>query len=292
MTKKSKKQDPNTTPSETQTAVTEKIKRRGKKAVEKKANALKRLKVTYVNVNSIKPNKYNPNRQNEHDFELLLKSMTEDGFTQPIVCQEDGTIVDGEHRWRAAKTLGYDEIPVVYVNMTEEQMKISTLRHNRARGSEDVELTATLLRDLQELGALEWAQDSLIMDDVEINSLLEDIPVSEALADEDFGESWEPDKVSPEEAAEAATTTRTLKDGAGTDVAVAMTEDALSATRTREKKIKEAKNEEERAQARIDSDIFRIQLTFTGAEAKIVKKALGDKPAEVLLNLCKSTLSA
>jgi len=286
------KTDPNTTPEETQAAVSEKVKRKGRKAIEKKAVALKRLKVEYVGVDSIKPNKYNPNRQNEHDFELLLKSMQEDGFTQPIVCQKNRTIVDGEHRWRAAKTLGYDEIPVVFVDMTDEQMKISTLRHNRARGSEDIELTAALMKDLQELGALDWAQDSLMMDDVEMNSLLEEIPVSEALAGDEFEESWEPDQVGPEEAAGTGVEARTVRDGAGTEVANASTGDALSAIRNREKKIQEAKNEEERAAIRRDTDIFRLRLTFTGDEATLVKKALGDKPAEALLTLCRDSLSA
>ena len=46
--------------------------RRGAKAVEKKASALSRLVVEYVDVDSIKPNDYNPNRQNESDFQITL----------------------------------------------------------------------------------------------------------------------------------------------------------------------------------------------------------------------------
>ena len=42
-------------------------------AVAKKAKQLKRLEVEYVPIDALKPNPYNPNRQNEHDFELLLQ---------------------------------------------------------------------------------------------------------------------------------------------------------------------------------------------------------------------------
>src|SRR3990167_3334570 len=107
---------------------------KGKKEIEKKANMLKELRIEYVPVESIHPNEYNPNRQSEHDFELLQRSMKDDGFTQPIIVQKNpdgsssGIIVDGEHRWKAAKAIGYKEIPVVFVDMTVEQMRISTLR--------------------------------------------------------------------------------------------------------------------------------------------------------------------
>ena len=41
------------------------------------------------------------------------------------------------------------EVPVVFVDMTREQMRVSTLRHNRARGSEDIDKSADVLKDLR-----------------------------------------------------------------------------------------------------------------------------------------------
>ena len=214
----------NTTPAETQEKVTEKIKKKGRKEVAKKNKVLESLDIQYINVNDIHPNEWNPNRQSEHDFELLLKSMREDGFTQPVVAikTDEGLIkiVDGEHRWRAAHTLGFDEIPVVITPMTEEQAKIATLRHNRARGSEDVDLTAELLRDLEKLGALDWAQDSLMMDDTEIQKMLEDIPAPEALAADEYTEAWEPGEMSGAQE-DAGTATREIQGASGVTVAAA-----------------------------------------------------------------------
>ncbi|OYT62419.1 hypothetical protein B6U67_04495 [Methanosarcinales archaeon ex4484_138] len=277
----------NTSPEETQATVEAKIIKKGKKTIEKRFQTLKQLKIEYVPVGSIHPNEYNPNRQSEHDFELLVSSMQEDGFTQPIVCQQDGTIVDGEHRWRAAQAIGMSEIPVVFVNMTAEQMRISTLRHNRARGSEDVELSAQLLADLQELGALDWAQDSLLMSDDEINKLLEDIPAPEALAAEEFSTAWEPDQLgATEDSGEVSSHITRVGDGDAHIESAASTK-AVADIREREKKLKEAKTSEEREMVRKESDVYRLSLMFSGDEATLIKSVLGSEPANKIIEMCK-----
>lgn len=163
------------------------------KKVKKNFNTLQVLKVEYVSVTSIYPNPYNPNRQSDREFELLLKSMEEDGFTQPVVVQrKDNSIVDGEHRWRAANRLGMKELPVVFVDMTPAQMRVSTLRHNRARGSEDIELTIKMFQDLRSLGALDHAIDSLGMTEKEMNFLIDDLPAPEQMAAEEYHSAWVP----------------------------------------------------------------------------------------------------
>jgi len=252
------------------------LERRGRKVVEKTATKLQKLKVDYVPIGTIHPNKYNPNRQSDHDFELLMRSIEEDGFTQPVLVQAmTRTIVDGEHRWRAAAELGMTEIPAVFVDMTVEQMRISTLRHNRARGSEDIELSAQVLRDLRELGALDWAMDSLILDDEEVTMLLDDIPAPEILSSEEFSEAWE-----PSESIDA--------DGRGDGTySSSMTPAAIAQVRQIEKKVQEARTEEERVMARRDSNIYRISLAFTGDEIEIVKRAVGDNPSEAVLVMCR-----
>lgn len=261
--------------------------KKGRKAVEKKNKALKALDVIYVNVDAIIPNSYNPNRQSDKEFELLTKSMEEDGFTQPIVVvkhpDQDGKyrIVDGEHRWRCATNLGYVEVPIVVTPMTFEQAKIATLRHNRARGSEDMELTAEVLRDLQEMGAGDWAQESLMMDDVEMNKLLEDVPVSEALGEE-YTEAWVPTNTAEDDSVEG----QDYKTNDG-DITRALSKGAADQRREAQDKIKNAKSEEERQMAVSESKFYRVNLMFGDSEAKMVKTVLGDKPAEKLLEMCK-----
>jgi ParB/RepB/Spo0J family partition protein len=290
-------QDINTSPGATQQRVTKKMKNRGKKAVAKNTSALKELKVQYTAMDQIEPNEWNPNRQSDHDFELLTKSIEEDGFTQPIVVVKNDKnpkfkfkIVDGEHRWRAASVMGFEEIPVIEVPMTEAQAKIATFRHNRARGSEDYELAASLMKDLESIGALDWAQDSLMLSQVEIDRMLEDAPVPDVLGEEDWTEAWEPESAGQSEEGESTESVETkILDGASEGrVITASTIGAVNAQREKEKRIAEATTAEERQMIKRDSDIFKIYLSFTGEEAVLVKGVLGDRAAEKLVELCKA----
>jgi ParB/RepB/Spo0J family partition protein len=250
--------------------------RRGQAVIEKRNKALERLQIAYVPVGSIHPNSYNPNRQSEHEFQLLCRSIEEDGFTQPVIVAEDGeTIVDGEHRWRAAQHLGHPEVPIVVVPMETAQAKIATLRHNRARGSEDIEMATDVLRDLERLGALDWAADSLDLSDTELQRLLDDIPAPEALAGEEFGEAWVPGQ--PHGSGEMP----------GNVFADATTAGA-SAAKRHEDRLKEAKTEQERTAVRDSKDVFRLSLVFSGDEAGVVRAGLGDRPADRVLAWCRS----
>lgn len=92
---------------------------------------------------------------------------------------DDLMIVDGEHRWRACRALGHTTIQAIITNMTIEQVMVATLRHNRARGNENIDLAAQVLKQLNDYGTIDWAQDSLMMDAVELRIMLEDIPDAE-----------------------------------------------------------------------------------------------------------------
>lgn len=284
-------------------------KTKGRKAVEKLGQKLEKLNIIYINVDRIKPNDWNPNRQSDHDFALLLKSMEDDGFTQPVIVlknpdptDDKHIVVDGEHRWRAGKTLGYAEVPCVLVDMTAEQARVATIRHNRARGSHDVELEAALLRDLEKMGALEFAIDALDLDEVETRKLLDDIAAPDALANESFSSSWVPDDYSQADkdlitTGTQSTVGREVKPGengslgAGTTL-VGMSSEAIEAMRRRETMIAQAKTDQDRRVAQQQNDIYRLSLDFSGEEGIMVRKALGDQPAVNLLQLCRDKVAA
>lgn len=250
-------------------------KQKGSAAVAVQAQRLGELTVEYVAHGSIGPNTYNPNRQDDHTFQMLLRSMETDGFTQPIIVHRDTRqIVDGEHRWRAAHELGLETVPIVMVDMSREQMQVATLRHNRARGEEDIELSTQVLRDLQELGALDWAQEGLGMSDDEISLMLDNIPAPEALAEEEFADAWEPIKEDTSDTMDSAVSERSASAA------------AVDRMREREQRMKLAKTTMDRAQIEKDTDIFRLTFVFTGEEAAVVRRVLGDNPPQTLLSMC------
>lgn len=247
-----------------------------KKDIIKENVVLGNLEVSYVGVNEIKPNTYNPNRQSEHEFELLCRSMEEDGFTTPCVVRKvDMMIVDGEHRWRAAQSIGMEEVPVVFVDMTDAQMKISTLRHNRARGEEDSQLASAVLRDLAAMGDIGSAQDSLMLDDVEMSKLLNEIQDPETLIGEEYKEQYE-----------------ILKDENGNVLSREKVNlgswAASDAVRAQEEALKKARTDEERVKYQTDvMNIFRFNFSFHGDEAAKINEVIGAAPAQRILKICK-----
>ncbi len=230
------------------------------KKVQKNIVTLNRLTVEEVPIDSIRPNTYNPNRQSDHDFELLCRSIEQDGFTQPIIVQrEKMEIVDGEHRWRALKALGYTKVPVVFVDMTQEQMLISTLRHNRARGSEDVGLAGEVLRELQASGATDMIYDSLMLSPVELDQ------IGAQLGKPDLPER----------------TAKDLKDF-----------NALQSALQRETDIRSQARESERQQRSYESEVYKLVLVFTLEEGEIVNQVLGKSPARKIVELCRRASNA
>lgn len=249
-----------------------------KKIVEKKNITLEKLKVEYIPIDLLKPNDWNPNRQDDHDFELLCRSIEEDGFTQPVLAHKDtNIIIDGEHRWRAAKVLNFKEIPIVKVDMPLEQMKLSTIRHNRARGSHDIELEAEIIKDLANLNELDWVKESLLLDNKDIEKFLEETEAPEVFAQDEYSEAWEP--------GENITEVKTTK-GKNREVNTSLK--AINKQREKENKLKEAKSEEEKKAIEKDSDLHIITFTTTKEEAKLIKEILGKNPVKRLIELCNN----
>ena len=268
----------------------------GEKKLSKKDSF---LGVEWVPIESLKPNWYNPNRQSEYEFELLLKSMKEDGFTQPILAlKKDRMIVDGEHRWRAAQTLGYKEVPVVFTDMSIEQMMVSTLRHNRARGSEDAELVNRVLKDLKDLGAEDWVKDSLMISDDEMNlafmkasASFHDAPSVQDLVKkgeievvEAMGGSKE-DPYAPSigQGAKLFIT----KDEDGNEVSASLSKEAADLVRKRGKEAKQEWNKEQREAASVEGVLRSFVFLYTPEQAEIVRPVLGKEPATKVLELSK-----
>jgi len=225
-------------------------------------------------------------------------------------------IIDGEHRWTGFIVLSYIlaggksvedydeaglrelrdkreallgampslELPVSWADKTTAEAMIGTLRHNRAAGEEDVELSAAMLRDFQELGILAEAMSDLQLSDIEVNRMIEDIPVSEALAAEEFGEAWEPRKGET-----VALEHDVMSDK---DRGVGMTEAASARMRRLEEQIKLAKTDEDRKKARKEANVYRLVLIFQGDEGELVRSVLGARPAVKLVEMCKAANSS
>lgn len=74
---------------------------------------------TYKSLSDIKPDKDQPRKKTgfgKEEIRELADSIKEVGVVVPILIQQDGTIIDGERRYRASKLLGLKDVPVIYDN--------------------------------------------------------------------------------------------------------------------------------------------------------------------------------
>lgn len=124
----------------------------------------------------------------------------------PIVCYYDEredvyVIVDGFHRYRIM--LDYPDIyrreegllPVSVIDKPLDYRMASTIRHNRARGSHNVDLMSNIIRELHELGRSDaWISKHLGMDKDEILRLKQLTGLTALFRDVQFGKAWLPAK--------------------------------------------------------------------------------------------------
>lgn len=96
------------------------------------------MDITLIELNKIKPNDYNPNVVSEDMLAKLRAEIGQKGLCEPIIVRSRGdgyVIVDGEHRWRICRDLGWQEIPCIIQNCDDNEAKIKTLQLNYMRGS-------------------------------------------------------------------------------------------------------------------------------------------------------------
>ena len=160
--------------------------------------------VIAVPIEKIAPNDYNPNVMAPPEIKLLYDSIREDGYTMPIVCyyDKDGdryVIVDGFHRYRVM--CDYPDIrereggmlPVSVIDKPLSGRMASTIRHNRARGSHNVDLMSNIIRDLHDIGRSDaWISKHLGMERDEILRLKQITGLAALFRDVEFGQAWRP----------------------------------------------------------------------------------------------------
>ena len=161
-------------------------------------------RVIAVPIEKVVPNTYNPNAVAPPELRLLYDSIKEDGYTMPIVCyhdkeQDQYIIVDGFHRYRIMREHPdiYEReggmLPVSVIDKPIDHRMASTIRHNRARGSHDVDLMSNIVKELHELGRSDaWISKHLGMDADEILRLKQITGLAALFRDVQFGGAWVP----------------------------------------------------------------------------------------------------
>ena len=162
--------------------------------------------VKWVASDDVVANDYNPNKVAPPEMELLELSITNDGYTQPIVTwsnpeKQKTEVIDGFHRNRVGKESsvvreriqGY--LPVVDIRQEQSSKKdriASTIRHNRARGKHQIDAMSEIVIELKNRN---WANSRIArelgMDEEEVLRLCQISGLEAMFSDHDFSRAWE-----------------------------------------------------------------------------------------------------
>lgn len=162
--------------------------------------------VQWIKNTQVRSNDYNPNSVAPPEMKLLEHSITEDGYTQPIVTWTEGEwfeVIDGFHRHRVGKESatvrqrvhGYLPVVIANADRTDKTDRIAaTIRHNRARGKHKVEAMSDIVIELKRRN---WSDERIAkelgMDADEVLRLCQMSGIAELFKDEEFSKSWDID---------------------------------------------------------------------------------------------------
>lgn len=163
-----------------------------------------------VPLEKLRANAYNPNAVAPPEMRLLEKSIREDGFTMPLVCyylpdEDIYEIVDGFHRYTVMSTCPdiyrreNGMMPVVVIDKDISNRMASTIRHNRARGTHNIDLMVNIVAELIASGMSDdWICKNIGMDADELLRLKQISGIAALFKDHQFTSAWvkEPGEIS------------------------------------------------------------------------------------------------
>ncbi len=156
-----------------------------------------------VHIDRLIANDYNPNKVAPPEMALLEISIWEDGFTQPIVTYYDQEkdiyiVVDGFHRYTIMKTSERIRereqylVPIVVIDKEIGDRMASTIRHNRARGTHNIDLMSNIVQELVEMGKGDpWICKHIGMSADELLRLKQITGLASLFLNRDFSQAWE-----------------------------------------------------------------------------------------------------
>ena len=111
--------------------------------------------IVQKHIADIIPYERNPRNHPESQIDKLANSISQWGFTVPILIDEEGTVIAGHGRLYAAQKLGFDLVPAIITEgWTEEQKRAYVIADNKLQEGSDwnLQVMASELRDLLDVG--------------------------------------------------------------------------------------------------------------------------------------------
>lgn len=109
------------------------------------------MQIEMMDINEINVAKYNPREIFPHQFTGLCESIKKFGLTQPLIVNKlTNTLVSGCQRLKAAEHLGFTQVPVTFVELSEaEEKALNITMNNKAIEGEFTEGLKDIIADIK-----------------------------------------------------------------------------------------------------------------------------------------------
>lgn len=151
-----------------------------------------------VAVDSLTPYERNAKQHPAEQIEKLKASIEEFGFLSPCLIDRQGNIIAGHGRVEAAKALGMDTVPAVYIEgLTEAQRRAYIIADNRLTelGGWDMDVVGQEIAWLQDAGfnidITGFTADDIFFDEIDVGFEEEPEPDPPAEAITETGDIWQ-----------------------------------------------------------------------------------------------------
>lgn len=145
------------------------------------------MEIRKLKVSDINPAPYNPRKDlqpGDAEWEHIYNSIKTFGFIDPIIVNErNNVIVGGHQRYKIVKSMGYEEIDCVLVDMDEQQEKACNMALNKAQGSWDYAALDELLADVTDFDMSDFGFADL--PDIDVDGFFEDAEPKEQKPEEE-----------------------------------------------------------------------------------------------------------
>ncbi len=142
------------------------------------------MEIKELPLKELKPAAYNPRKKlkkGDKEYEKIKQSLLKFGYVDPIIVNEDLTVIGGHQRLTVLKDLDYETAKCVIVKLSKEDEKALNIALNKITGQWDEALLADLLLDLQES---DFSLDLTGFEPPEIDDILSNVHDKELSEDE------------------------------------------------------------------------------------------------------------
>lgn len=139
------------------------------------------------------PATYNPRkdlRPNDAEYKKIKKSIETFGYVDPIIVNQDMTIIGGHQRMKVLRDMGYTEVECVVVKLDKDQEKALNIALNKISGEWEMSTLKELLDELAqtdidiELTGFDMDEIEQLMNDGQVQEVEEDDFDAEKALDE------------------------------------------------------------------------------------------------------------